>query len=84
MNENLYDEMVRVRVFTALFHIWYAPGYGTMTIKVTRVPRTYLSLAARTESKAVVGRNGMIVPPPTAHSAALRTDCTDNCITKQL
>ena len=41
-------------------------------------------LVDRTESKAVVGRNGMVVPPPTAHSAAPRTDCADSCITSQL
>ena len=75
--------MVRVRVFTALFHNWYARGYFTTMIQVTRVPRTYLSLAARMESKAVVGSDGMIVPPPMAPSMALKTDFTDRYITRR-
>ena len=79
-----YNDMMRVRVFTALFHIWHARGYSSTYFEVTRVPWTYLSLVARIESKAVVRLNGMIVPRPTAHSAALKTDCTDSYITRQL
>ena len=52
--------------------------------KVTRVPWTSLALSGRTESKVVIRRNGMIVPPPTAHLAAPRTECNDSCITSQL
>ena len=82
---HLYDDMMRVQVFTALFHIWYAPRYSPIKkIKVTRVPWTNLSLAARTISKAVLRMNGMIVPPPTAPSAALKTDFSDICITRRL
>ena len=80
----LYDNMMRVRVFMALFHIWYTRGYSSIRFEVTRVPWTYLSLVVRIEYKAVVRLNGMIVPPPTAHSAALKTDCTDSYITRQL
>ena len=29
----LYDDMMRVRVFTALFHIWYARGYSPIMIQ---------------------------------------------------
>ena len=78
----LYDNMMRV--FTALFHIWYALGYSSIYVEVTRVPWTYLSLVARIESKAVVRLNSMIAPQPTAHSAARKTDCTNSCITRQL
>ena len=35
--------MMRVRVFTSLFHIWYARGYSSICFVVTRVPWTYLS-----------------------------------------
>ena len=37
-------DTMRVRVFTALFHIWYARGYSSICFVVTRVPLTYLSL----------------------------------------
>ena len=65
-------------------YIWYARGYFTIMIQKTRVPRTYFSLVARMESKAVDGSDGMIVPPPMASSTALKTDFTVNYITRRL
>ena len=51
---------------------------------MTLVPSIYLSLAARLESKAVVITNNMIAPPVIAPSTALKTDFTDNCVTRWL
>ena len=80
-----YDEHDTDTGIHVLIHILVCAWvFLDMFRKVTRVPKTYLSLVARTESKVVVLRNDMIVPPPTAHLAAPRTDCADSCITSQL
>ena len=39
-------------------------------------------LVARTRFRPRIGYIDMIVPPPTAHRTALRTDCTDSCVTR--
>ena len=50
---NLYDEMVWVRVFTALLHIWYTRGYFTIMIQVTRVHRAFFGVLFFSPSKIV-------------------------------
>ena len=76
----LYNDMKRVRVFAALFHLWYARGYFPTMIQSNTCLLDEFVIAAIILSKAVVRMNGMIVPPPTEPSAALKTELTDNCI----
>ena len=78
----LYDERYAGTGIRGFICILKARGYSSISFVKKHVSLGRIChLSARTESNVVVKRNDMIVPPPTAHLAAPRTDYADSCIT---